>query len=121
MMANSPVLFCLCHRSNNVSLDTRAIYSFPFVHLIYISSPFCKVCNLVAIDLPVYHSVCFTRFNLIGFSKSVVKWMGKATLADEQNCHQAIEWISRLGADGNTCTLEAIQVSHTKTTNACPK
>ena len=51
------------------------------------------------------------RFNLIGFSKNVSKWMSKVTLADEQKCHEAIEWISRLSADGNTCTLQAIQVT----------
>ena len=37
--------------------------------------------------------------------------MSKVTLADEQKCHEAIEWISRLSADGNTCTLQAIQVT----------
>lgn len=36
--------------------------------------------------------------------------MSKVTLANEQKCHEAIEWISRLSADGNTCTLQAIQV-----------
>jgi len=51
------------------------------------------------------------RFNLIGFSKNVTKWMGKVTLAEEQRCHEAIEWISRLSADGNTCTLQAIQAA----------
>lgn len=49
---------------------------------------------------------------MIGFSRSVQKWMSKITLAEEQRCHEAIEWISRLSADGNTCTLQAIQVIH---------
>ena len=40
--------------------------------------------------------------------------MSKVTLADEQKCHEAIEWISRLSADGNTCTLQAIQVTFIK-------
>jgi len=47
---------------------------------------------------------------MIGFSKNVSKWMSKIALADEEKCHEAIEWISRLSADGNTCTLQAIQV-----------
>ena len=48
---------------------------------------------------------------MIGFSKNVTKWMSRVTLADEERCHEAIEWISRLSADGNTCTLQAIQVA----------
>ncbi|KAF6019954.1 VWA3A [Bugula neritina] len=51
------------------------------------------------------------RFNMIGFSKNVSKWMSKIALADEEKCHEAIEWISRLSADGNTCTLQAIQTA----------
>ena len=37
----------------------------------------------------------------------------KPTLVEptEENCHDAARWISDLVADGNTCTLEALQVS----------
>ena len=28
----------------------------------------------------------------------------------EENCHKAIEWVSQLQANGNTCTLDALKV-----------
>jgi hypothetical protein len=50
------------------------------------------------------------RFNLIAFSRACVTWQSNLVDSTEENCHEAAQWISQLTADGNTCTLEALQV-----------
>ena len=50
-------------------------------------------------------------FNLICFSKSCEKWQEECVASTEENCHNAVKWVSSLTSHGNTCTLEALQVS----------
>jgi len=50
------------------------------------------------------------RFNLIAFSRSCSSWKTGLVDPTEENCHDAAQWIAGLVADGNTCTLEALQV-----------
>jgi len=54
-------------------------------------------------------SVCCS-FNLIAFSRSCNSWQTGLVESTEENCHDAAQWITGLVADGNTCTLEALQV-----------
>jgi len=53
--------------------------------------------------------LCY-RFNLIAFSRSCSSWKPGLVDPTEENCHDAAQWIACLVADGNTCTLEALQV-----------
>ena len=55
-------------------------------------------------------SVIFPRFNIIQFSGSCKKWRDNIQEPTEENCHDAVRWTSSFVANGNTCTLEALQV-----------
>ncbi|CAF1681891.1 unnamed protein product, partial [Didymodactylos carnosus] len=45
------------------------------------------------------------EFNLIQFSDNYQQWRdGGLLLATEENCHDAVAWISTLKPSGNTCT-----------------
>ncbi|XP_013421396.1 von Willebrand factor A domain-containing protein 3A [Lingula anatina] len=48
------------------------------------------------------------KFNLIRFSHTCEKWEEKMVDATESACHDAIRWVSKLVASGNTCTLDAL-------------
>ncbi|KAH9491872.1 von Willebrand factor A domain-containing protein 3A [Bulinus truncatus] len=50
------------------------------------------------------------HFNLISFSGSCCVWRDAIQPPTEANCHDAIRWVSLLKPNGNTCTLEALQV-----------
>ncbi|CAH1794480.1 unnamed protein product [Owenia fusiformis] len=52
-----------------------------------------------------------TCFNLIAFSRTCTKWQATMVPANEENCHDAIRWISELRCVGNTCTLEALDMA----------
>ncbi|PVD38341.1 hypothetical protein C0Q70_00953 [Pomacea canaliculata] len=51
------------------------------------------------------------EFNIIQFSGSCKKWRNTIQPATESNCHDAVRWTSMLTANGNTCTLEALQLA----------
>ncbi|ELU05822.1 hypothetical protein CAPTEDRAFT_167235 [Capitella teleta] len=51
------------------------------------------------------------KFNLVGFSKSCEQWQSCMVEPTEDNCHDAIKWLSLLIPNGNTCTLEALQMA----------
>ena len=53
---------------------------------------------------------CFYSFNLIRFSKDTEKWQPSLVEPTDSNCKDAAQWVSQLVANGNTCTLEALQV-----------
>ena len=50
------------------------------------------------------------RFNLIQFSGACEMWETELVDPTEENCHRAVKWVSQLTANGNTCTLEALEV-----------
>lgn len=49
-------------------------------------------------------------FNLVHFSKNCEQWRPNLAEPTEENCHDAVRWISTLVANGNTCTLQALEV-----------
>ncbi|XP_067671399.1 von Willebrand factor A domain-containing protein 3A-like [Haliotis asinina] len=51
------------------------------------------------------------KFNLISFSGTCSKWRSCIQEPTEENCHDAVKWTSKLVAEGNTCTLEALQLA----------
>ncbi|XP_074648285.1 von Willebrand factor A domain-containing protein 3A-like isoform X2 [Tubulanus polymorphus] len=51
------------------------------------------------------------RFNVISFSGEVEQWEEMIVPANQENCHSAVQWVSSLKANGNTCTLEALEVA----------
>ncbi|XP_059162068.1 von Willebrand factor A domain-containing protein 3A-like [Physella acuta] len=50
-------------------------------------------------------------FNLISFSSKCLVWRDAVQKPTEKNCHDAIRWVSELLPNGNTCTLEALQLA----------
>ena len=52
----------------------------------------------------------FHRFNFIPFSSEAVSWKPHLVENTEENCQEAVEWISGFEANGSTCTLDALQV-----------
>ncbi|XP_077979926.1 von Willebrand factor A domain-containing protein 3A-like isoform X2 [Glandiceps talaboti] len=48
------------------------------------------------------------KFNIIRFSGNVEKWRPVAVKPTDENCHDAVRWVSSFVAGGNTCTLEAL-------------
>lgn len=50
-------------------------------------------------------------FNIIQFSGSTSKWRDSIQPPTEENCHDAVRWTSKFTANGNTCTLEALQLA----------
>ncbi|XP_070580843.1 von Willebrand factor A domain-containing protein 3A-like isoform X2 [Ptychodera flava] len=48
------------------------------------------------------------RFNIIRFSGNVEKWRPAVVKPTEENCHDAVQWVSTFVAGGNTCTLDAL-------------
>ncbi|KAK2189215.1 hypothetical protein NP493_113g03015 [Ridgeia piscesae] len=50
-------------------------------------------------------------FNLVRFSKNCEQWRPQLAESTEENCHDAVRWISALVANGNTCTLQALELA----------
>ncbi|KAI0236056.1 von Willebrand factor A domain-containing protein 3A [Lamellibrachia satsuma] len=50
-------------------------------------------------------------FNLVHFSKNCEQWRPNLAEPTEENCHDAVRWISTLVANGNTCTLQALELA----------
>ncbi|XP_076458970.1 von Willebrand factor A domain-containing protein 3A-like isoform X2 [Babylonia areolata] len=51
------------------------------------------------------------QFNIIQFSGGCQKWRDSIQSPSEENCHDAVAWASHFVANGNTCTLEALQLA----------
>ncbi|KGL81052.1 von Willebrand factor A domain-containing protein 3A, partial [Tinamus guttatus] len=49
------------------------------------------------------------RFNLLSFAENLESWREYLVEATDEACHDAVQWVSRLQAYGNTCILRALQ------------
>jgi len=78
---------------------------------IYVKSSYSDSVSAAALEVLTVVCICMcSRFNLIGFSRMCTSWKSGLVDSTEDNCHDAAQWISALVADGNTCTLQALQV-----------
>ncbi|XP_064318034.1 von Willebrand factor A domain-containing protein 3A, partial [Phalacrocorax carbo] len=49
------------------------------------------------------------RFNLLRFAENTESWKGCLVEATDETCHDAVQWVSKFHAHGNTCILMALQ------------
>ncbi|KAM7091838.1 von Willebrand factor A domain-containing protein 3A [Ciconia maguari] len=49
------------------------------------------------------------RFNLLRFAENTESWKECLVEATDETCHDAVQWVSRFHAHGNTCILMALQ------------
>ncbi|XP_067162573.1 von Willebrand factor A domain-containing protein 3A [Apteryx mantelli] len=49
------------------------------------------------------------RFNLLSFAENTESWREYLVEATDETCHDAVQWVSRFQAYGNTCILMALQ------------
>ncbi|XP_035404869.2 von Willebrand factor A domain-containing protein 3A [Cygnus atratus] len=49
------------------------------------------------------------RFNLLRFSENTECWREYLVQATDKTCHDAVQWVSKFHAHGNTCILMALQ------------
>uniref|UniRef100_A0A8C3GQC7 von Willebrand factor A domain containing 3A n=1 Tax=Cairina moschata TaxID=8855 RepID=A0A8C3GQC7_CAIMO len=49
------------------------------------------------------------RFNLLRFSENTESWREYLVEATDKTCHDAVQWVSKFHAHGNTCILMALQ------------
>ncbi|XP_064376341.1 von Willebrand factor A domain-containing protein 3A [Dromaius novaehollandiae] len=49
------------------------------------------------------------RFNLLSFAENTESWREYLVEATDETCHDAVQWVSRFRAYGNTCILMALQ------------
>uniref|UniRef100_A0A452GT63 VWFA domain-containing protein n=1 Tax=Gopherus agassizii TaxID=38772 RepID=A0A452GT63_9SAUR len=49
------------------------------------------------------------RFNLLRFAEDIDTWQEFLVEATDETCHDAVQWVSKLQAHGNTCVLKALQ------------
>ncbi|XP_061848892.1 von Willebrand factor A domain-containing protein 3A isoform X2 [Colius striatus] len=49
------------------------------------------------------------RFNLLRFAENIESWKECLVEATDKTCHDAVQWVSKLHAHGNTCILMALQ------------
>ncbi|KAM9598735.1 von Willebrand factor A domain-containing protein 3A isoform 1-T1 [Morphnus guianensis] len=49
------------------------------------------------------------RFNLLRFAENTESWKECLVEANDQTCHDAVQWVSKFHAHGNTCILMALQ------------
>ncbi|XP_054699454.1 von Willebrand factor A domain-containing protein 3A isoform X2 [Grus americana] len=49
------------------------------------------------------------RFNLLRFAENTDSWKEHLVEATDENCHDAVQWVSKFHAHGNTCILTALQ------------
>ncbi|KAM4698276.1 von Willebrand factor A domain-containing protein 3A [Rhinophrynus dorsalis] len=48
-------------------------------------------------------------FNMVSFSENIESWQECLVEATDEACHDAIQWLSRLRPQGNTCIVHALQ------------
>lgn len=56
-------------------------------------------------------AIFLLRFNLLRFAENTESWKECLVEANDQTCHDAVQWVSRFYAYGDTCILMALQVS----------
>lgn len=56
------------------------------------------------------------RFNVIRFSSEVLPWKDSLRPTSDDNCQDAVEWVSDFEATGSTRTLNALEVQQEFTT-----
>lgn len=61
-------------------------------------------------------AVFLLRFNLLRFAENTESWKECLVEATDETCHDAVQWVSKFHAHGNTCILMALQVSKLCTT-----
>ncbi|KAM6379102.1 von Willebrand factor A domain-containing protein 3A [Pluvialis apricaria] len=49
------------------------------------------------------------RFNLLRFAENTESWKECLVEATDETCHDAVQWVSKFHAHGNTCILVALQ------------
>uniref|UniRef100_A0A674JCH0 von Willebrand factor A domain containing 3A n=1 Tax=Terrapene triunguis TaxID=2587831 RepID=A0A674JCH0_9SAUR len=49
------------------------------------------------------------RFNLLRFAEDIDTWQEFLVEATDETCHDAVQWVSKFQAHGNTCVLKALQ------------
>ncbi|KFV56560.1 von Willebrand factor A domain-containing protein 3A, partial [Tyto alba] len=49
------------------------------------------------------------RFNLLRFAENTESWKECLVEATDETCHDAVQWVSKFHAHGNTCILTALQ------------
>ncbi|KFP11726.1 von Willebrand factor A domain-containing protein 3A, partial [Egretta garzetta] len=49
------------------------------------------------------------RFNLLRFAENMESWKECLVEATDETCHDAVQWVSKFHAHGNTCILMALQ------------
>ncbi|XP_027512563.1 von Willebrand factor A domain-containing protein 3A isoform X1 [Corapipo altera] len=49
------------------------------------------------------------RFNLLRFAENTESWKECLVEATDESCHDAVQWVSKFHAHGNTCILTALQ------------
>ncbi|XP_074866600.1 von Willebrand factor A domain-containing protein 3A [Carettochelys insculpta] len=49
------------------------------------------------------------RFNLLRFAEDIDTWQECLVEATDETCHDAVQWVSKFQAHGNTCILKALQ------------
>ncbi|XP_010290116.1 PREDICTED: von Willebrand factor A domain-containing protein 3A [Phaethon lepturus] len=49
------------------------------------------------------------RFNLLRFAENTESWKECLVEATDETCHDAVQWVSKFHAHGNTCILMALQ------------
>ncbi|KAM6299191.1 von Willebrand factor A domain-containing protein 3A [Aegotheles albertisi] len=49
------------------------------------------------------------RFNLLRFAENTESWKESLVEATDETCHDAVQWVSKFHAHGNTCILMALQ------------
>uniref|UniRef100_A0A8C3L449 von Willebrand factor A domain containing 3A n=1 Tax=Chrysolophus pictus TaxID=9089 RepID=A0A8C3L449_CHRPC len=49
------------------------------------------------------------RFNLLRFAENTESWREHLVEATDKTCHDAVQWVSKFHAHGNTCILMALQ------------
>ncbi|XP_071616839.1 von Willebrand factor A domain-containing protein 3A isoform X2 [Heliangelus exortis] len=49
------------------------------------------------------------RFNLLRFAENAESWKQCLVEATDETCHDAVQWVSKFHAHGNTCILTALQ------------
>nr|XP_042709141.1 von Willebrand factor A domain-containing protein 3A isoform X2 [Chrysemys picta bellii] len=49
------------------------------------------------------------RFNLLKFAEDIDTWQEFLVEATDETCHDAVQWVSKFQAHGNTCVLKALQ------------
>lgn len=56
-------------------------------------------------------SLCLPSFNLLSFAGDLQLWRDTLVETTDAACHEAMQWVTRLGAQGGTSILQALLAS----------